>query len=240
MAQYFDEEKWQDAFQYHNWYDRICDDYISLIKKGKSSTTQIKNEIKEELYQFLEQNLLENKIKLGDTGPNWDKERKPIDTIVIHHTENLPGITWQRLNAMHLLRIYATYYHHPTYENDLSIKGTPIYSHHYCEEKQVFYSYHWLIRMDGSIERLLQDNEIGWHAGKWDVNCRSIAICLDNNFKEQIPSNQVVQAIASIIKTYYPHINSNNILGHREINPKSSCPGDLFLSNWKQKIIELL
>ena len=29
-------------------------------------------------------------------------------------------------------------------------------------ENKKFYAYHWLVRMDGNAERLLNDNEIGW------------------------------------------------------------------------------
>lgn len=38
---------------------------------------------------------------LATSGANQDAERKPIDTIVIHHTANAPGMTRERLSAMH-------------------------------------------------------------------------------------------------------------------------------------------
>ena len=89
--------------------------------------------------------------------------------------------------------------------------------------------------MDGTVERLLNDNEIGWHAGDWKVNCHSVAICLDNDFENAAPSNSVLSAVAKLIKTHYPH---THILGHREINPQTTCPGNLFLPDWKKKLIQ--
>ncbi len=240
MTKYFDEAKWQDAIQYDDWYLRLFGDYKKLMKKAKESPKEAAEEIKGELYQFFETNLAKGNIKLGDTGPNWDEERKPIDIIVVHHTKNPPGITWQRLSAMQLIRLYASYYASPHYEGEQHIKGTPIYSSHFRDGQMVFYAYHWLVRMDGTTERLLGDNEIGWHAGKWDVNCKSVAICLDNDFENSAPSEPVLEAVFNLIKKQYPSISREDVFGHREINPKTTCPGNLFLDKWKSKIVEML
>ncbi len=238
MAKHFDETKWQEAIQHPDWYLKLSNDYKKLMKKAEKSPKEISEEIKEESYQFFETNLAEDKIKLGDTGPNWDEERKPIDTIVIHHTKNPSGITWQRLSAMHLIRLYASYYASPHYEGEQHIKGTPIYSNHFRNGQMVFYAYHWLVRMDGTTERLLGDNEIGWHAGKWDINCKSVAICFDNDFENSAPPKHVLQVVSNLIKEHYSNVRPENIFGHREINPKTTCPGNLFLNEWKTKIVE--
>lgn len=66
---------------------KLFDDYKTLMKKAEKSPKEVSEEIKEESYKFFETNLAESKIKLGDTGPNWNKERKSIDTIIIHHTK---------------------------------------------------------------------------------------------------------------------------------------------------------
>lgn len=237
MAKYFDENKWIEAIKHNDWYLRLADDYKLLMKKAEGSDKERADEIKEEVYQFFERNLSEKIIALGKQGPNWDEERKPIDTIIIHHTKNQPGITWERLSAMQLIRLYATYYASPYYEKEKHIKGEAIYSNHFKNEEQVFYAYHWLVRMDGTLERLLNDNEIGWQAGNWDVNCRSIAICLDNYFENSSPSDLVLSAVSNLIKEQYPQVKVENIKGHREVNPKTTCPGSEFLSDWKAKLI---
>ena len=236
MSKYFDEQQWLEAIQHGDWYLRLSSDLERLMKQAKEGGKKTSEEIKEELYQFFENHLEKNDIALSKRGPNWDEERKPIDTIVIHHTKNPPGITWQRLSAMHLVTLYATYYASPYYEEEKNIKGQAIFSNHFRNNRQVFYSYHWLVRMDGSAEKLLNDNEIGWQAGSWEMNCRSIAICLDNDFESSSPSDLVLSSIAKLIKEKYPQVKLKNIIGHREVNPKTICPGNKFLSDWKLKL----
>ena len=237
MAKYFDEEKWIKILKQPDWYLEIIDEIRSLRELANKNKNP---EIIEEIYQFFEKQLEDNKIALAKEGPNWDKERKPIDTIVIHHTSLPPGITWQRLSAIQLINIYATYYANPYYEEEKHLKGKPIYSGHFRNGKQVFYAYHWLIRMDGSWERLLNDDEIGWQAGNWEINCRSIAICLDNDFENSSPPDFLLESIAKLIKEKYPQVKPERIFGHLEIKPKITCPGNKFLTDWKPKLIELL
>jgi hypothetical protein len=240
MPKFFDEQKWLEAIKHSDWYLRLADDYKRLMKQSEESSKEISEEIKEEVYQFFENHLEKGDIALGKEGPNWDEERKPIDTIVIHHTKNPLGITLQRLSAMHLVRLYATYYASPYYEKEKHIKERAVFSNHFRNSHQVFYAYHWLVRMDGKTEKLLSDNEIGWQAGNWEMNCRSVAICLDNDFESSSPSDLVISAVAKLIKEKYPQIKLENIIGHREVNPKTTCPGNNFLDGWKLELIENL
>lgn len=240
MAKYFNEQEWTEAIRCPDWYLRLQENYKRLMKLADESDKEKSDAIKEEIYKFFESHLAKNDVALGETGPNWDKERKAIDTIIIHHSKNPPGITWQRLSAMHLVRLYASYYASPYYENDRYIKGQPIYSGHFRNGQQVFYAYHWFVRMNGNRERLLNDNETGWHAGDWDVNCRSVAICLDNDFENSSPSKVVLSSVAKLIKKNYPQVKLKNISGHREVNPKTACPGNKFLGEWKLDLIDTI
>ena len=194
---------------------------------------------KEEIYSFFDEKLEKNEIFLGKSGPNWDKEREAIDTIVIHHTANNPDISLKRLNTIQLLNLYAVYYNNPA-KHEEHIKRTPIYSNHFQNNQQIFYGYHWFIRMDGSTQRLLNDNQIGWHCGNWSINKKSIAICLDNNYDNSIPSKKLLEKIANIITTNYPQVKIENIKGHREIKTETSCPGNTFLSDWKQELLQFV
>lgn len=240
MAKYFDEERWIKALKNPDWYLELFADFKKIMGQREKVDEKTSFEIKKELYSFFENQLTTNNIASGLTGPDWDKERKPIDAIIIHHSKNQPGLALTMLNAVHLLKLYASYYANPTYEGEEYIKGQPIYSGHFKDNKQVFYGYHWLLRMDGKFERLLEDKNIGWHAGNWEMNCRSIGICLDNDFTDSSPSDLVISLIVKIIKENYPQIKSQNILGHREVNSKTTCPGNTFLTDWKQKIIQLI
>ena len=237
MAKYFDEKVWSQALQKPDWYLRLFGDYQRLMRLADENPSGVAESIKEEVYRFLEERLMQGMVALASDGPNRDAERKAIDTVVVHHTKNPSGITWQRLSVMHLIRLYAPYYRQPSSEEG-KIAGQAIYSHHFRNGQPVFYAYHWLVRMDGQTERLLNDHEIGWQAGDWDINCRSMALCLDNDFTYQAPSEKVLQAIADLINRHYRQVTGERILGHREVNQKTTCPGNMFLTGWKEVLLQ--
>lgn len=239
MTQYFDDKKWSEIIKSGDWYLKIFNEWQEILKRSEAQGEDVLKYTKEEVYQFFEMHLANHDISLGADGPNWDVERKSIDTIIIHHTKIPAGVTWQRLSALQLIRLYVAYYFSPD-EKERYIKGQPIYSHHFRNGEQVFYAYHWLVRMDGSVEKLLNDNEIGWQAGNWEVNCKSVAICLDNDFENSSPSELVISSVAKIIKDKYPQVKLENIFGHREINLKTTCPGNNFLNDWKPRLLDRL
>lgn len=238
----FDKNKWSEILKEPTWYEVLVPEIIA-IKKSIDKGELPKEEYKEAIYSFFEEKLKKGEVALGNEVGLWDEERKPIDTIVIHHTKNPPGLTKERGSAMILVRLYATYYFKPEAEDE-GIKGQPISSGHVRDGKQVFYPYHWMVKIDGSTERLLNDNEIGWQAGNWDINCRSAAICLDNNYTDSEPSGKELSAIASIIKTNYPQVSKDRIFGHREVktNGVTECPSNKFLGQdgWKEKLLNML
>ncbi len=89
------------------------------------------------------------------------------------------------------------------------------------------------------------DNEIGWHAGNWDINCRSVAICIDDDHEFSIPDNNELKVISDLIKSNYPNVKIDRIFGHCEINLKTNCPSELFLSTenrrgWKDDLLDLI
>jgi N-acetyl-anhydromuramyl-L-alanine amidase AmpD len=146
---------------------------------------------------------------------------------VIHHASSTAPIDLARLNAMHLLNLYAPKYRNPG-EDAKVIGGTPIYSGHAdVAGNQIFYGYHWLIREDGSREHLLPDEAIGWHAGNWEVNTRSIAVCFDGDLENGQPTAQALDSAAELIATDYAQVGSRRILGHNAI-VQTVCPGNDF------------
>ncbi len=198
-----DERKdhWQKLFKNPDW-------YVSVIPEVQASREKLANEMeretfKKELYNFFEEHIKKNNIAFEKNPPDTDRERKLVDTIVIHHTSNPPGMSKERLSAIELIRLYAPYFYEPKTEANKSMKGRPIYSGHARNGRQVFWPYHWFIRKDGSAERLLEDGEIGWHAGNWDVNCRSVAICFDNDYEDMRPSGTDGRSVASALLFAY-------------------------------------
>lgn len=239
MSKYFDEGIWDTCISKFDWYLKLASEFELLEKLKQNLSEQEIEVLKEDIYSYIEGKLENEIIPINVNGPNWDAERKTIDTIIIHHTSHDKPLTLTRLNTMHLLRLYMPFFKNPSEENKF-IKGRAISSGHYMQKKQVFYGYHWLVRLDGSIERLLKDEYIGWHAGNWDINTRSIAICIDGNFEKGSPKVKVIQSIANLINENYPKVETEKILGHREITKKTVCPGKEFLSVWKPILINLI
>lgn len=212
---------------------------------GLKMTKDVKAEIKELRESAYERLLAEGAVYVGDVVYDWDSERRPVDTVVIHHTSRPPGITKERLEAIHLERVYVPVYARPVRSDiDKGIKDVPLYSGHVHDGRQVFQIYHWLVRNDGQAERLLDDHEIGWQAGRWDVNRRSVGICIDDDLEHKSPTGATLEGVARIIKEHYSDIESHpeTIIGHREVGGPvhTTCPGERFLPSWKNRLLKLL
>lgn len=235
----FDKIYWLSQVKRPDWYIEFAL-YINNARKFLGKDSEELNKISKKARNFFEQALLEDKVCLAFKGPDLDTQRLPIDTIVIHHTSAEPGYRLSYLNATHMLNIYAPYFTNPTDKREKSLKGQPLWSGHFKNGKQVFWGYHWLMRMNGTFEKLLDDGQIGWHAGNWGVNRRSVGICLDNDYERQDPTDDILQKLAAHIKKCYPNIRLQNIIGHREARLGTICPGTNFLSNWKAKLLNYM
>ena len=232
----FDENHWVQAIKKPDWYL----EFVPYARKTVEGLNQNeKDEFNKTVRHFFEQALQDNLVALATNGPDLDAERKPIDTIVIHHTSAQPGYRLSYMEATQLLNVYAPYYMSPTIAEERNLKGAAIWSGHFREGRQTFLCYHWLMRMDGSIERLLDDDKIGWHAGNWEINKRSVAICLDNDYEDQDPADDILQKLAAHIQKHYPDIKPQNIIGHCEARTGTICPGSNFLIGWKTLLLEM-
>lgn len=237
MQEEYDDALWQTAFPKPDWYLAVIPQFKRLEALALQEPDYDKRKaIKGPMYQAVATALCEGRIALATEGEENDVARQPIDMAVIHHTRNRSGMSLDLLNGEQLLRVYALYYANPS-PWDQHLKGQPIWSGHFYQGKQVFWAYHWLIRQDGRAERILDDTYIGWHAGNWPVNCRSVALCLDADLSSSLPGDQMLDAIAGVIKQYYPQVPSSGIVGHRDVNDHTGCPGALFRSVWRDKLL---
>jgi hypothetical protein len=146
------------------------------------------------------------------------------------------------LDAMHLLRLYVPVYQNPPADVAAELKNQPLYSGHFDETgRQVFRAYHWLVRQDGTTERLLEDDKIGWQAGDWDENCRSVAICIDDDLTDARPTPDALEAVAQIIEQHYSQlsISPDTVKGHNEV-VDTICPGREFIGGWKTQLLDRL
>lgn len=234
----FQRAYWEGHFRKPDWYVQLENELSRFIFSVVHDDPQLKV-WRHQVYTLLGELLDRNEVPLALAGPDLDQQRQPFDTIVIHHTEEDPLLPLSTLSAIGLLRQYGLQY----LENDVldrPVKGEPVWSGHFREGQMVFFAYHWLIRLDGTCERLLDDRAIGWHAGNWDINTRSIGIALSGNYEHATPPQAQLAAVASVIRTHYPAILPTNILGHCELRADLTCPGDRFLDHWKEALLHLV
>jgi hypothetical protein len=234
----FQREYWESSLQYPDWYKRLEKELRQLFFPVVHNDARLKA-FRNKVYDLIEELLAGDKIPLAESGPDLDRDRQPVDTVVIHHTEEDPGMSLGKLSAIGLVRQYGFEYLEKDVSGDDRVEGKPVWSGHFREGKMVFFAYHWLIRPDGRAERLLEDAYIGWHAGNWDTNTRSIGIALSGNYEEAIPPFAQIEAAAKVIRENYPRVARRHIVGHREVNKGVSltCPGAYFLTTWKEPLL---
>jgi hypothetical protein len=227
---------WEKKFRVPNWYEQLEDELTSFILTTVHDDPTLKA-WRRQVYDLLGEMLEQGEVPLAIDGPDLDCERQPLDTIIIHHTETDPQISLAALSAIGLLRQYGFQY----LQNDVldrPVRGEPVWSGHFRAGRMVFFAYHWLIRPDGTCERLLEDRAIGWHAGNWEINTRSIGLALSGNYEHATPPTTQLTAATYLIKTHYPSIPPERILGHCEVRADATCPGERFLSEWKAQILQ--
>jgi hypothetical protein len=229
---------WESRLTSPDWYMRVEDELRRLFFPVVHHDAQLKA-FRHKVYELVAELLESKRVPLAERGPDLDRERRPVDTIVIHHTEEEPGIGLSKLSAIGLVRQYAFQY----LAGDVlgrHVRGEAVWSGHFRQGEMVFFAYHWLIRPDGTAERLLEDTAIGWHAGNWAVNTSSIGIAVSGNYETDTPPYAQIEATARIIREYYPGVAKGSISGHKEVTGGVTCPGAYFLQGWKQMLLNLV
>lgn len=175
-------------------------------------------------------------------------------TIVIHHTNTPQDTPYWIINSMHLLRLYSPHYSAKVpyfYGSDTQPNG--VESGHYFQGEgiprhQTFIGYHHLVRADGSSYQTLRDEYVGFHAGDWGINVRSIGIAIVDELNEKWPALEALNEVAGIIRAKIEHgiIKDDLILiGHKEVKRPdgtlvdTKCPGDKW-SGWKEELLKLI
>ena len=88
-------------------------------------------------------------------------------------------------------------------------------------------AYHYLYENDGTEIIGRPEGSIGWHAGVWKVNKRSIGMCLAGRFSEDTSATEdQLESISSrLVDVCVRHrIRWDNVKLHRDIK-STSCPG---------------
>lgn len=219
------------------WYlvlEKELKEFFWDYKGSRSKKSKEWLEEREEFLSMVSELLSAGVIYVEKDGLNHDEGREEIDTVVIHHSsrefKGNKDETYNELNALGLIRLYAANYA----KKSKSYHGMPIWSNHGYGGKQTFIAYHFLVYPDGTFDQILNEQCIGWHAGDWKVNKRSIAICFVGDLENKRPTDEAIKAAKTIVARY----SIKEVLGHHEVNTKTSCPGKPFLGDkgWKREL----
>jgi N-acetyl-anhydromuramyl-L-alanine amidase AmpD len=137
------------------------------------------------------------------------------DMIIIHHTavsyDKNPN-QFEATNNYHKTRNFGT-------------TSSPAYPH---ASKLGFYvQYHYMIEKDGKVIKCADESEIKWHASNYDINKRSIGLCMTGNFDIEYPTKEQLRSLNSLILEIKTRHNIKDIEPHRAYAPYKSCPGKL-------------
>ena len=146
---------------------------------------------------------MKDEPKIIDTGLDLDdddfEEREETDMIVIHHTGDTDiDASAEQINEWHINKDYAAI------------------------------GYHFVIRKNGNIEKGRPDWAIGAHA--YGENQHTIGIHLSGAFNSVQPTKAQIESCAHLVACLCDEweipIDRKHIVGHREVNDDTSCPGD--------------
>lgn len=87
-------------------------------------------------------------------------------------------------------------------------------------------AYHFVISRGGDIVRPRPITEVGYHAGHWGTNIRSVGICLQGNFEKEKPSGKQMAALEKLVSELMDdyNIKSKNVILHKHVKA-TACPG---------------
>jgi hypothetical protein len=237
LGEYFDRARWDDAITQPDWYVHLYPELEQFKQRWIADESAENLRLKEVVRGYFEAVYESGQLALAQCGADMDGERKPVDSIVIHHTSSQPGYDIRRMNITQLLNVYLPYYVRLAGKSGTE-QAPGIWSGHIRGGKQVFYAYHQFLRMDGSFEPLLKEEELGWHAANWEVNCSSVGICLDNDYERSDPDPSLIRKLGEFIADVYPQVPKSRIFGHGEVAQHPTvCPGNNFAGGWKQQLI---
>ncbi len=93
--------------------------------------------------------------------------------------------------------------------------------------------YHYMIQSSGKILQLNEIETISPHCK--DYNTRSIGVCFNGNFEENMPSDAMLESGEKLVKYLKTKYGIKTIVGHGELG-NTDCPGEnlkLFVEQFK-------
>ena len=117
--------------------------------------------------------------------------------------------------------------HHTGSDEDVDVSAESIHGYH-LSIGYAGIGYHFVVRKDGTIERGRPEWAEGSHA--YGENYHTLGIHLSGDFTFAKPTEQQIEntalLIAHLCTDYSIPMDRAHIVGHREVNADTDCPGD--------------
>jgi len=134
-----------------------------------------------------------------------------------------------------LKKITSAIVHHSAIVNDENndpVSRFESFAESHINKEWNHISYHYGIDYHGKIYKLLEDEEIAWHAGNYPVNKASLGIVIDGDFTKQRLTAGQVGALWSLLtwlcteRPDMPKLVHKTIKGHNEVKlfGYTACP----------------
>ncbi|MDE5811963.1 MAG: N-acetylmuramoyl-L-alanine amidase [Muribaculaceae bacterium] len=86
--------------------------------------------------------------------------------------------------------------------------------------------YHYVIRLDGTIEQGRPESAVGAHCQGY--NCNSIGICYTGGLCRGVPADTLTEpqlaSLRRLIADLKRRYRGARVVGHRDLNPHKACP----------------
>ena len=130
--------------------------------------------------------------------------RRPITTIVVHHTAGMASNDIRRVSA-EISRLHKRKFRKMGKSAGLHV------------------AYHYLITPNGRVWKVRDPDDIGHHAGNWSVNKRSLGICLVGDFSKHRPTKVQVQSLDTLVRRLQKERRIKSIIPHSYCRATLCC-----------------
>jgi hypothetical protein len=155
-------------------------------------------------------------VFMSDGSCNWDSQRVGPRILVVHHTDTDTSATPAELSRIIYQRLYRP--------------GRRESSGHYwnINDRKVehYVAYHELIRSSGESQKTLEDDEIGWCVGVWEMNVQAYCVAFVDDLHNHRPTPAAIARLERIADRY------DIVMGHEQAKGGNAygCPGSWFRS----------
>ena len=110
-----------------------------------------------------------------------------------------------------------------------------------------YVGYHYLISKAGRLTQTRADTDVGAHCKEKMMNWRSLGICIEGNFDEELPTKEQTDALADLLRKLKKEYNipESRIVPHRHFavnrwtgKPYKTCYGSRLRDNWARELLE--